>query len=401
MTDRLTVAGSPRGDAVAPRGVLVQPDAEFIEGVLESGGHDLKKCFQCATCVSVCTLADADHDFPRPQVVKAQWGMKEQLVGDPGVWLCHNCGECTERCPRGARPGDILGAIRSQVIRALAFPRFMGELAANSYSMYVLIFGVPIIVLALLGVFPLRTQPGRPMEFADLFPQARLEALFFTVSALVLLAFAVGATRLVRALRASGASGPIVPALPAVLVHIVLHRSFRDCSTHSARCWGHLLTFFGFLGMGIMGTVVGVGSLLGVMHTPLPLLHPLKLFANLCALDILAGTVLLLVSRIGDAEVRRASTYFDWLFLVMLSSVVFTGTLSEILRLVQNEVWMFTVYFVHLVLIFALFLYAPYSKFAHFLYRTIAMAATWKGEKRLPAVENCKLAAAAGANQGS
>ncbi len=360
--------------------MLVQPDAQFIRGVLENGGGDLKKCMQCATCSSVCSLSPDDKPFPRTQVLKAQWGLRDQLTGDPAVWLCHNCGDCTERCPRGARPGDIIGAIRQQVIQTLAFPRFMGKLVGNPDGLWVLLFGFPILVLALIAAFPLHTVSGEPLEFANLFPQARLEALFFTIATLVLIAFIIGAARFIRALRASGADGPLLPALVPALLEIIAHRRFAKCETGRARHWGHLLVLVGFLGLAVMGTVVGVGSLLGLMHTPLPLLSPLKVFANLCAAVVLTGLVILLVNRLGDRELRRASSYFDWFFLLTLTTVVVTGILSELLRLQpgQNELWMFTVYFLHLVLIFALFLYAPYSKFAHFLYRTLAMAATWE-----------------------
>ncbi len=64
-----------------------------------------------------------------------------------------------------------------------------------------------------------------------------------------------------------------------------------------------------------------------------------------------------------------------------------TGISSELLRLSHAASAMYAVYFVHLVLIFALFLYAPYSKFAHLLYRTVAIASVIGEQKRLEAVE--------------
>ena len=89
---------------------------------------------------------------------------------------------------------------------------------------------------------------------------------------------------------------------------------------------------------------------------------------------------MLLADRIRDREKFRHSTYFDWFFLLTLAGVALTGVLSELLRLGQVAQAMYGVYFVHLVLIFSLMLYAPYSKFAHLLYRTVAMAATKEGK---------------------
>ena len=62
----------------------------------------------------------------------AQWGLVDQLAGDPAVWLCHQCADCSERCPRDAKPGDVLQGLRAAVIRALAFPGFAGSLVGNA-----------------------------------------------------------------------------------------------------------------------------------------------------------------------------------------------------------------------------------------------------------------------------
>jgi quinone-modifying oxidoreductase subunit QmoC len=91
----------------------VQPDLDFIKDMKSAGGDTLKKCFQCATCSVVCPLSTDDNPFPRREMIFAQWGLKEKLMGDPNVMLCHQCGDCTTYCPRGAKPGEVLGAIRA------------------------------------------------------------------------------------------------------------------------------------------------------------------------------------------------------------------------------------------------------------------------------------------------
>lgn len=352
--------------------VRVEPDVEFIEEVMNSGGAGLKKCYQCATCSAVCALSPEDAPFPRRQIVAAQWGLKERVIGDPALWLCHNCGDCTVQCPRGARPSDTLGALRQAAIRRFAVPQVLANAVASPKALVLLLL-LPVLIFGAIALWAPKTVSGP--EFASVFPIGVLEPLFFTISGLVILAFAASTARFVRALRASGANAPILAGLAPALKEIAAHSRFSKCGSRGGRRAGHLLTFWGFGGLAVMGTVVGIGTMAGVMRTPLALTNPLKIFANLCAVAILAGTITLLVSRTQDPEERAASTYFDWLFLLTLAGVVVTGIASELLRLADAVSVMYAVYFVHLVLIFALFLYAPYTKFAHFIYRTVAMAA--------------------------
>src|SRR3972149_9333576 len=104
------------------------PSSSFRKALLERGGAPAGKCYQCATCSSVCDLAPAAAPFPRRQMLWAQWGLADRLAGDPTLWLCHQCNDCTARCPRDARPGDVLQVLRALMIERLAAPRFMAPL---------------------------------------------------------------------------------------------------------------------------------------------------------------------------------------------------------------------------------------------------------------------------------
>jgi quinone-modifying oxidoreductase, subunit QmoC len=341
---------------------VIEPDRAFLARVLATGGSDVKRCFQCGTCSVSCTLSPDGSPFPRRQMLHAQWGLADRLVADPAIWLCHHCGDCTDRCPRGARPGDLLGAVRAETIRHFAAPRWLAALTMSPSGLPWLLL-LPIVVFAVIAAGATPAAGGGPLEFARVFPQPTLEMLFFAVAALSLLGFAGGVSRFIRALDPE-ARRRILPNLPAALALIARHRRF--CTTRRAQRWGHLCTFWGFVGLALVGTVVGIGTMLGVLRTPL---------ANGCALALLAGLILLLAERLRDPVRRAHTTYADWLFLATLAGVVATGLASEGLRLFQAASAMYAVYFVHLVLIFALFLYAPYFKFAHVAYRTVAVAA--------------------------
>jgi len=355
--------------------LAIQPDVKFIQEVTEVGGGDLKKCYQCATCSTVCTLSEADHPFPRKQMIEAQWGLKEKVLGDPAIWLCHNCGDCTEMCPRGARPGDVFGALRQKAIEHFAWPSFLGRLV-NSPKAIILLVLIPAVIFGLQWAVGLENEEALG-EFAKEYPLPLLEAFFFTVSGLVVLSFGIGVARFVKALRANGAQEPILPNLVGVITDTLAHKNFHDCGPNQPRYTGHLLTMWGFLGLAIVGTVVGIGVMTGMLHTPLAQTNPLKIFTNVCSVVILIGCIMLLSERLKDPVKRARSTYFDWFFLVVLTSIVFTGFVSQFLRLAETPI-MYPVYYVHLVLIFMLFFYAPYSKLAHLVYRTVAMAAMRK-----------------------
>ncbi len=88
---------------------------------------------------------------------------------------------------------------------------------------------------------------------------------------------------------------------------------------------------------------------------------------------MITGGLMMLITRQLTPEREGASSYYDMLFLWVIWGVAFTGMLCVLFRLLELPIAGFSIYYIHLVLVYFLLWYMPYSKFAHIIYRVLGL----------------------------
>jgi quinone-modifying oxidoreductase subunit QmoC len=356
---------------------VIKPDLDFVKGVIAAGGESLKKCYQCATCSVVCNVTPDKNPFPRKEMVWAQWGLKEKFQGNPDVWLCHQCNDCTAYCPRGANPGEVLGAIRKQTIKQYSAPAPLVDIV-NKKSLMPLIFLVPTILLAVLlsaaGTFGI---PDGEIIFSKF---ASVHFLQFVFTPALIFGVAVGFLGMKKfwadMKQANNVStGDLKGSIIEMIKEFLTHKRFKDCGVSADRFTSHLLVFYSFVALGI-ATTIGVLyiDILGI-DSPFGLDKGLiiKLFGNAGAIALIAGILLMMSNRFKNAEKLGVGSYFDWLLISTIGIVAISGFLAQLMRIAGVAPIAYPIYFIHLVFVFSLFVYLPFSKLAHVFYRGAAL----------------------------
>ena len=356
----------------------IRLDQKFAKEIGKRSGGTLNQCYQCATCSSVCQLSTDESPFPRKNMILARWGAKEQLFSDPNIWYCHQCSDCSEHCPRGARPAEVLGAARAAMIEEYAKPRFLGKLLARPAYLPVIVLIPVLFILTMLAIAGTLHIPEGHVEFGEFFPHLYLNTSF---SGLFMLSCALAAMAVVKHWKvmreASGATdklswGKLIGAIISTKLTVASHAKFNTCSADKTRFWSHLLVLYGFVGLLIVTGIVVLMIIIDPTSYPMGFWHPVKLAGNITGLMLVLGTLIMILSRLFANKEKHGSSYYDWLFLIDLFLVGVTGLASQMLRF-ADHVSAYPVYFVHLVCIFILLIYLPYTKFAHIYHRFTAM----------------------------
>jgi len=379
----------------------VRPDSKFVKDVIAQGGDDVKKCFQCATCSVACPLSPDDSPFPRKEMIWAQWGARDKLLADPDLWLCYQCNDCSVQCPRGARPGDVMAALRKVAINSYAIPSLLGRMVQNP-SWFMVLIAVPVLLFAFLlslgdsaqyawgwAEFSNPTTEDGGYVFHNFVPHWLIYSVFFPVSALALAGFAAGGMRMWKNMKSAFPSNDATPVggVVDVVKDILLHRHFDTCEDSKWRTWAHMGFLYGFvfLATTTAATIVlmyGFSAPPPLSFSPSHFLDGLlwKIIGNVGALILIAGCIITIVKRTAESDDPLGSSFSDWALLLVITAIALTGMGAQLLRLwssASESVGLakvaYVTYFAHLVFVFYLFLYAPYSKFAHILYRTLGL----------------------------
>lgn len=410
----------------------------LIDDIKKFGAFDVSACFNCGTCTATCPLVkpDSQEEFPRGMIRLAQLGQKEKLLGSKELWMCYHCGDCSASCPRQADPSKFMQAARSYVVSEYE-PTKLSSIINSSKMSSLLIMSLIGILMAVL------------MNYANvnlLFEHDYIvlggnfgEIIHYTgliAGILMLLIFIIGAIKMATMILNNEPLRKREYIMDRItwkhsirlLFHslidiawneVLLQKNFMrgneveevfykegtppsylkvnvsfEPSQKISRRVIHLNISLGFIGLAVATAFDYLVKDL-LLHDPagwVPIYHPVRLLGIISGIAMMFGTSTSLYYRVkkpSDNEYYQKSKFDDYLILILIDVVGLTGFLATIM-VYQNPLpsWAMIVLIAHVVAVAELFFVLPITKFAHVIYRPLALWLREYQEQKIKFLEN-------------
>ena len=349
--------------------------------IIQEAGRQLVICNACRYCEGYCPVfraIETRRDFKQGDVFYLSN-------------LCHDCRACYYACmytpPHefAINIPQILAEARLETYRRWSWPAFLGP-AFKNRSVTVSLAGGMAALVALLALLFIPSEnlfvahPG-PGAFYEVVPY-----LAMVVGALILFFYGIavwlrGGARFwsetESALKQKGNWKTFFAAVGAALGLRYLKGGGPGCfypdeRPSSVRRVYHSLTFWGLTSDFISTTLAFIYQDFFHRLPPYKLASAPVMLGSLGGVALIIGTGGLIYYKLrSDREpAAAAAAGMDYVFLVTLGLTALTGMLTLVLRAASA---MGSILVLHLACIAALFISAPYGKFVHAVYRTLAL----------------------------
>ncbi len=94
------------------------PNSELRKAIEAEAKGVSNRCWACGTCDSECPINLATNRLsPRKIVRMANYGLLDELLGEPEIWYCLTCYRCFDVCPNQVKPAEVIQFIREEALR--------------------------------------------------------------------------------------------------------------------------------------------------------------------------------------------------------------------------------------------------------------------------------------------
>jgi nitrate reductase gamma subunit/ferredoxin len=349
-------------------------DPSFTKDIISFGGEGIKKCYQCGTCTSVCPVSEDTTVSFRKMIKYIQVGLPQKALQMPGMWMCVNCRDCVAECPRDANPSNILAALRRYATSKYSNYKITKKLTLSP-SIFGVFLLVPIILLAaVIGLTGAIEADITTNGFVNFIHPIYVDIGGIGIGILVGIGILYNLLKARSFIKQSpdqeNKGGMVGSFFKTLYSEVLIQKWLYKCTSEKLRWIAHLAVFWGFVAAAVTTTIVFITHGFGAGE-PLELTSPTKILGNISGVLLIFGGTVLLARRLIRRDIE--TSYFDWLFIILLYVVSVTGVITEVTRLINSVPLAQVIYFIHLSTTATLLSLAPFTKFAHSVYRPVVM----------------------------
>ena len=360
---------------------------EFLKKIKAFGTSEIESCFNCGNCTAVCPLSENGNVFPRKLIRYVQLGDEERLSKMAEPWLCYYCGECSSTCPRNAGPGELMAALRRYSI-AKNDPTGLANYMFRK-PWFNLAFSASLAII--LSVFLLSIHPGREFNswlfkwipYEVIHTVGMFVSIIFVFLTLIgvfnaILSYSGGIESIKKIFNAPGKL--LIQVTLKTLMESLLMNRHSECDVQDQQTnkswflsprWLHLSIMWGFLGLLCATTL----DFVFVYFLNWTIFVPARVIGTVSGLVMLYGVSISIYLR-GKKKAAhlKFSVLSDWWLLFFLLVLTVTGFWIELVVTfrwhgVLHEIMLL----IHTVMAMELILLFVFTKFAHAVYRPLAL----------------------------
>ena len=358
----------------------IRVNPELIDILDRFGAEDVKLCYQCGDCTTICAHADDIYKFPRKSMRLLQMGLEARINTSLEPWLCYYCGQCSEQCPREADPGETMMSLRRWLISKYD----LTGIARQFFKSKATEISALLVVAVLTGLFFLyygftwgniNIYDGEGAFLPSTFIH-RFDLTLGAVLALFLIANAIHMWYLTM-VKGTHFNVPwwlYITQIYELPWHFVTQKRYSECEKKNEHfVYMPWLLHIGLM-MGYVVMLVLVMVFIEKLQAGPQIVWSVHIFGYLATIGLIAGTIYFIRNRFKKNYIQyKISHSTDWVFVILLFLIVLTGSLQHIFHRTGLLEMANIVYIIHLMCVVPWLLRMPFSKWAHLIYRPLAM----------------------------